>query len=133
MTDKIADELRLLANTAGRTLSDNSMMPPGIPDIGDVLAEKMASLMRTAADTLDAKEAGGWQPIETAPKAPVDSPECWLILGWWPSGVVETVYWGSGGWWPANFDSDVPWSEPTHWQPLPAPPSRLLNKEDRNG
>jgi len=70
----------------------------------------------------------GWQPIETAP-------EHEPILVWvpeenrgWDSAEVVIIYrtetgmsfWTNGG---SNGGSDVYFrKEPTHWQPLPAPP-----------
>ena len=62
-----------------------------------------------------------WQPIETAPKDGTDV----LVVA---DGVVsEAEYWGDDrGWWLANtaptdyIDSQV-W--PTHWMPLPPPPT----------
>jgi hypothetical protein len=38
------------------------------------------------------------------------------------SGFIEVMYW-SNGWWPANHDVEEPWSDPSHWMPLPAPPT----------
>lgn len=70
-------------------------------------------------DLLAAVEARQWQPIETAPKdgTPVlvyDANWCGNMgprvtpAGWAP-------YTDGGGYWPGV-------TEPTHWQPLPAPP-----------
>jgi hypothetical protein len=54
-----------------------------------------------------------WQPIETAPKEPVE------ILVW--DGHEHKIAWwgGSNGW---IFGDDWIRCHPTHWQPLPAPP-----------
>jgi hypothetical protein len=78
---------------------------------------------------IEALEAGGWQPIETAPK---DGTE---ILGIQYHGRFSDpgiVRWDDSDqeWW--DMDADQ-YGFPTHWQPLPATPSRILNKEDRNG
>lgn len=119
MTDKIADELRAACS--------------GHPHAKIAWPHR---LLHRAADELDAKdkqiaelEAGGWQPIETAPK---DGTE---ILGIQYHGRFSDpgiVRWDDSDqeWW--DMDADQ-YGFPTHWQPLPAPPSRLLNKEDRNG
>jgi hypothetical protein len=66
---------------------------------------------------------GEWQPIETAPKAPDDSGECWTVLGYYAGGLISPVYGSSDGWWPTCFDSPAPWMPPLFWQPLPEPPS----------
>jgi hypothetical protein len=70
----------------------------------------------------------GWRPIETAPK---DGTEVWLF-GTSESSPFsrphigcedrEVAYWHAGGWKSAWCDGWV--VEPSHWQPLPAPPSR---------
>lgn len=51
-TPDLVERLRGLANAAGRTLSENSMMPPEMSGIGDAQAEQMIDLMREAADRL---------------------------------------------------------------------------------
>lgn len=64
-----------------------------------------------------------WQPIETAPK----DGSAILIGG---IGGVDRARWGweapwIDGWWTDGHRSDAegPDFTPTHWQPLPAPPS----------
>jgi len=81
-----------------------------------------------------------WQLIETAPKTSEDghSPNI-LLLNWthaedYPASIT-VGFWGHVdpyalddrmGWcdWCAGMDDDDVWEqfEPTHWQPLPAPP-----------
>ncbi len=63
----------------------------------------------------------GWKPIETAPKAPIDTMETIDVLVYYAGGFIEVMYWADG-WWPTNHDVDVAWSEPDHWRPLPEPP-----------
>ena len=71
-----------------------------------------------------------WQPIETAPK------DGTRILAYWPdtygnnSAVqVETWWgpWGKASTWQSAFE----WADgacvPTHWMPLPPPPSEAAN------
>lgn len=63
-----------------------------------------------------------WQAIETAPKDGAH------ILGW-DGKEMTTVRWVTfrdRGWWElissGFYAEDSSW-EPTHWQPLPSPPS----------
>lgn len=69
-----------------------------------------------------------WMPIETAPK---DGQliVVWAIepgdYGYTPDTTVVTVArWGYGGWRPTRgggrYDNGI---QPTHWLPLPAPPT----------
>jgi hypothetical protein len=59
----------------------------------------------------------GWQPIETAPK---DGSE---FLAFGPQGICVTIWDAS---WRAFFSVPGRWGlRPTHWQPLPEPPSSL--------
>ncbi|MRX31867.1 hypothetical protein [Aminobacter sp. MDW-2] len=109
-------------------------------------------LLHRAADELDAKdkriaelEAGRWQPIETAPKdrtaiiiaVPTKDQDDFHV----GEAYFDPENYDNGDWWWANTSygdyhagpvSEINWHGPTHWQPLPAPPS-LPNKEDRNG
>lgn len=59
-----------------------------------------------------------WQPIETAPKD-----GAW-ILAYWPTMPISTyprvVFWDDG--W-ICADRDMGEYYPTHWMPLPAPPT----------
>lgn len=76
-----------------------------------------------------------WQPIETAPKE-----EGLKILGasnapwtqdYYPVLVYEGQRFGANkqyfGWY-APFDHDDRAPDPTHWQPLPAPPKDSANE-----
>lgn len=66
-----------------------------------------------------------WQPIETAPK------DGTAFLGWLPDrqgfvarqdiGICSWSEWG-GGIWSLGGHTSVT-SQPTHWMPLPEPPS----------
>lgn len=81
-----------------------------------------------------------WQPIETAPIHPPDKDgnefralvfedgEIWM-------GEARYAYTLSGGKWTYAFDGwrvhlDGASLYPTHWMPLPAPPSLPLHGED---
>lgn len=64
-----------------------------------------------------------WQPIESAPKDGVV-----LVGGHWP--VVENEWLSGQSWWNIGTCTDVgvygSWDDrisPTHWMPLPEPPS----------
>jgi hypothetical protein len=58
-----------------------------------------------------------WQPIETAPKDGTD------LLLWWPywSKIPVHGYWSLGEW--ASLSAISEGDGPTHWMPLPAPPT----------
>lgn len=64
-------------------------------------------------------EGAGWRPIATAPKDGTS------FLGHWQGGkydcAVRAVKFHNGKWWEPNEDYLV--REPTHWMPLPAPPT----------
>jgi hypothetical protein len=69
-----------------------------------------------------------WQPIETAPK---DGSQ---LLGW-ANGDYATFRW-TGGYFnlivAGTFAEDAAWW-PTHWMPLPTPPSVGPVKDRRQG
>lgn len=73
--------------------------------------------------------AGGWQPIETAPRdgTPVivarHMDEFGWIRGWarWAGGDGFVSGWVSYGFDPVMGELGL--AHPTHWQPLPAPPA----------
>jgi len=75
----------------------------------------------TLSEAVASARAEGWQPIETAPK---DETEVLLWCGpremqlgvWQASPSVE-----GGGWWMTTAECSTIY--PTHWQPLPAPPT----------
>lgn len=65
-----------------------------------------------------------WQPMDTAPKAPEDGPECWTILGYYAGNIVAPVYWAKGGWY--SPITDEKWSAPLLWHPIEMPPDELI-------
>jgi len=94
------------------------------------LTEAYAAMRAVLAPLLDQaraegrREAGAWQPIETAPK------DGTVILAWIPAHEgdkpeVAPVRWQShvtGRWVHDASDWTLEAPMPTHWQPLPAPP-----------
>lgn len=69
-----------------------------------------------------------WQPIETAPKmrniilfAVTDAAEDGRIRNW----KMDTGYWSQGhkGWVWSGYEVRSYMIQPTHWMPLPEPPT----------
>lgn len=117
-----------LAERGGFGVSELDVFVPGWRD-------EVSEITRLQ-EALAAAEAGRWQPIETAPKDGTrillgncfSEAERWPVVGY---AMPEAVYHLDG----RRFPEAGKTGSPTHWmqRPLPAPPSRLLNKEDRNG
>lgn len=64
---------------------------------------------------LEAADAAAWRPIETAPR------DGTLILATVKHiGCDAVSFWGAG--WRETTNGLMLRDEPTHWQPLPAPP-----------
>jgi hypothetical protein len=67
-------------------------------------------------------QAARWQPIESAPK------DGTLILAWFRAQTYYPAHIGLSRWWEGDKFNAPNWAdggglgEPTHWQPLPAPP-----------
>jgi hypothetical protein len=83
-----------------------------------------AFLAGAAWHPADDGEAAGWRPIETAPKDGTH------ILMWRPSkagAVVKEAWWQTdspfGPGWGGHGWMYSTWLQPTHWMPLPPPPS----------
>lgn len=82
-----------------------------------------------ALDTLKQPAPDAWRPIETAPK---DGTEV-LLFKTFPSGepqITMASYWDypgiehwQRGWRTEKCKEQLSISNPTHWQPLPQPPS----------
>lgn len=70
-----------------------------------------------------------WQPIETAPKTDAATMIAVPILGYCPdestTDKVRVIWWepklGGGMWYDDRDIQDV--VKPTHWMPLPGPPT----------
>lgn len=61
-----------------------------------------------------------WQPIETAPKDGETPVLTWYPKAYQGKGGHYVMLWQDGKWWaiPGAFEL-----KPTHWMPLPSPPS----------
>ena len=60
-----------------------------------------------------------WQKIETAPKGE-------LIIGYDADGMMRLVFWEADEWLTVGMDFSSYWFEPTHWMPLPKPPTNQI-------
>lgn len=58
-----------------------------------------------------------WQSIETAPR------DGTKVLGYWVGGEIHTGHTDGENWFPAWEHQDDNWAMPSHWMPLPPPPS----------
>ena len=63
-----------------------------------------------------------WRPIKTAPK---DGTEVlgWPAVGRYNMDMPAPMAWDRGVWRMIAGEGD--WMDPTHWMPLPAPPSLI--------
>lgn len=85
-------------------------------DWEDRQAERIA---RAALSRARAAQSEEWQPIETAPKdgTPIlgtDEDGEQYVIEWWPKGARQDGFYECGDLLRA----------PTHWRPLPSPPSK---------
>lgn len=65
-----------------------------------------------------------WQPIETAPKDVMHT-----IIVWTPEGA-QLAWWSEGNLcWLEQGSGKHLWDEPTHWMPLPEPPTSVSGQE----
>ena len=80
-----------------------------------------------------------WQPIETAPRdrkteillwfpwQGLSVPGCYFIGIWGYANDESAEEWGNGPMW-VDPNNSNPLGEPTHWMPLPTPPSPLTGE-----
>ena len=93
----------------------------GVACITDAGAQRIAKVLTDAATALEAMEAGGWRPIETAPK---DAHALlWIDIAIGQPLVVQGCWFHDDdadekGW--IDLDGNV--LNATHWTPLPTPP-----------
>ena len=71
---------------------------------------------RIVARALAASDAAAWRPIETAPRDGT-----LILVAVKHIGCDVVSFWGAG--WRETTNGLMLRDEPTHWQPLPAPPS----------
>lgn len=106
--EEILDELR-----------DRGLLK-GVEDTGGLLDEIATDLYRAmlaASPEPPAEEVSAWQPIETAPK------DCRDVLCYVNGiGMGQMVLYWNDGYWREKANGMGLKIEPTHWQPLPAPP-----------
>ena len=69
-----------------------------------------------ATASIKASDAAAWQPIETAPRDGT-----LILVAVKHIGCDVVSFWGAG--WRETTNGLMLRDEPTHWQPLPAPPS----------
>lgn len=124
------DDVRAAAERIRQARRDSDDHDGGYPDtnagrLQSALDHATLADAWLAANPADDGEAvTGWQPIETAPKDGT-----WVIL-FTPAGV-QCGYWGG-----SYFGRDMAWLQyahrsdyeevegvPTHWMPLPEPPT----------
>ncbi len=94
---------------------------------GTITVDEIKRQLLTAAirdrDAVEARrpaEPDGWRPIATAPK------DGTRILVAWPNGAVQESYFAQR----SNRWNDNAPTAPTHWMPLPVPPSSLPTPEE---
>lgn len=77
----------------------------------------------------EGKEVSEWQPIETAPKEPLRTygrnQHGPLILAYPVNRQVDTVEWWQTDRASNFLDGGGNAAHPTHWMPLPAPPTEV--------
>jgi len=94
-----------------------------LPDGGYALADAILELILSAPESVRlelAAKLNPWRPISEAPK---DGTKILTAIPWLP--YAKPLFWAkyANDWrCPATENRDGPY-EPTHWLPLPAPPS----------
>jgi Lar family restriction alleviation protein len=99
-----------------------------ISDEDFIKAKRLVDAEASAAAIAAWNQRSAWQPIETAPR---DGTQ---ILGW-DGDARQIVWWCEGGRWISDKLQEYHLGEredPTHWQPLPSPPTTLTPMIDAN-
>ena len=115
---------RLDAECSRRIMQSN----PSSADYYDP-ADPRRILMTEAATAIRAlaSRAGGWLPVDSAPKDGTAILAFWKPLEGWPYADDGSNYavaqFRDHEWRPAGNDDDTEWDTPYCWQPLPEPPA----------
>src|SRR5687767_517824 len=82
--------------------------------------------LQTAAEALGASPQSDWRPIASAPRKPSQRMLLWLPWTEPGAGCCWIGMWGpyEDGWGWICADDCEHLGDPTHWMPLPAPPTR---------
>lgn len=95
--------------------------------LADLRAERMEGMRAALEAALPLLEGDGWRPIESAPR---DGTHI-MVPGQFSGMEIDEAQWDEDtnpeGWWSVKLDLPL---EPTHWQPLPAPPQQALAKTE---
>jgi hypothetical protein len=92
------------------------------PDLCVQRAEEKAEIIRR----LHVRPEAGWQGIESAPRV-----HGHMILSFNRHGAMDIICWNnSTDWWDDGIYTDDAgdYPEPTHWRPLPTPPTESPSK-----
>ncbi len=129
--DQIKAAAAAIANARG-----NRRGVPSITNILDVLPQKLRDEVMDDAMVVARALNAGWRPIETAPhdgtavlgygrhdRSPTDAQRGVMPGDHWWSIMVWDVWRNPGASWVFAKDGHTVWSMPTHWMPLPEPPS----------
>lgn len=72
-----------------------------------------------------------WLPIETA--KPIEFVDMLLLGRDRGNGGVLPCLWDGEQWRAITIAGLMPYANPTHWQPLPAPPTRITSSDNTEG
>lgn len=110
---------------SGYTLEELDLLATALKANAPLSREAWAAL-RSAFPALISALRGEWKTMETAPRDGTT-----ILGGWSDDGHREIIHWeGEGGW---RGDASGFWHPdnwPTHWRPLPAPPSLAHSREE---
>jgi len=70
-----------------------------------------------------------WHPPWISTKDRMPDPDQFVLAygdacqGWTDGPKIAVFRWHGKNWWDANMDAELAGSVPTHWMPLPPPPT----------